>query len=85
MLLYAVVGQLLSHFAQRVHCLVPDHRLLNLGQLFQRLQQRVGMGWPPYIRHKLAKLLCHGQEHLILIIIVLHQEGEQLRAGTLLS
>lgn len=84
MLLYAVVGQLLADFAQRLHCLVPDNRLLNLGQLLQRLQQRVGEVGPSHVGHKLAQLLCHGQQHLILIVVVLHQEGQQLRAGTFL-
>jgi hypothetical protein len=82
--LYAVVGQLLADLAQRLYCLVPDHRLLHLGELLQRLQQRVGEVWPTHIGNKLAQLLCHGQQHLILIIIVFHQEGQQLRAGTLL-
>lgn len=84
-LLYAVVWQLLSNFAQRLHCLVPDNCLLNLGELLQRLQQCVGKVWPSYIRHKLAQLLCHSQQHFIFIIIVFHQEGQQLRASTFLS
>eukprot|EP00882_Tetradesmus_deserticola_P019651 GHRQ01021172.1.p2 GENE.GHRQ01021172.1~~GHRQ01021172.1.p2 ORF type:complete len:102 (+),score=11.70 GHRQ01021172.1:130-435(+) len=85
MLPYAAVGQLLSHFAQGLYCLVPDYCFLHLGQLLKWLQQRVPERWASHVGHKLAQLLSHGQQNLILIVVVFNEERQQLAPRPLLA
>lgn len=82
---YAGRGQLLADLAQRLHRLIAHDGLLHLRQLLQRLQQRVPVRWTADVGHKLAEFFGHRQQHFVLIIIVLDQKGQQLRAGALLA
>lgn len=43
------------------------------------------MRWSTHIGHKVAQLLCHGQQHFIFIIIAVCQEGDQLCTCALLA
>jgi hypothetical protein len=81
----ARVRQLLADLAQRLDRAVAHDGLLHLRQVLQRRQQRVRVDGAADVGHKLAQLLRHGQQHLILVVVGLCQEGDELRARALLA
>lgn len=80
----AVLRQLAAHFAQRLDGPVAHHRLLHGAQGLEQGQQQVSVGRAAHVGHELAQLLRRGQQHLVLVIGVLHQERDELRARALL-
>ena len=81
----ARVGQRLGDLAERLDGAVAHDRLLDLAQVFERRQQVVRVRGAADVGHKLAELLGHRQQHLVLVIVGLCQERDELRARPLLA
>ena len=77
--------QLLAHLAQRLGRPVAHDRLLDRRQRLQRRQQAGRVRGAADERHKVAELLRHGQQHLVLVVAVFGQEWDELVAGALLA
>jgi hypothetical protein len=69
---------LLRHRAQRLDGLVPDDRLLDGREALERRQQAVSVLGPADQGDEGAQLLGEGQQHLVLVVDGLGQEGDQL-------
>ncbi len=85
MLHHCLVREGAADLAERLHRLLPHHRLLDTRQGLQGRQHAVRVRWAAHVGHEVAQLLRHGQQHLVLVVIVLCEEGDELRARALLA
>ncbi len=81
----AGLWQLRADFAEGLDGLVADHRLLHGAEAFEERQQEMAERWAAHKRHESAELLRLRQQHLVVIVRVLGQEGDELAARSLLA
>ena len=78
MSLEVLPGVLLRHRPQALHGLVPDDGLLHCGEALQGRQEAVDVLLPAHQRSEGAQLLRQRQQHLVLVIDGVGEEGDQL-------